>query len=200
MAAAHARDLITATAQAAARAEMVQGDWKYERWTRGLEMERFAERVLVRVSSCLSFFNIARMQRQQQQHLTLHLCMYVQERMASSVRSSVGDSSIVFTNYSITTVRLDPAATLAFAATQSQDPAMPPRQINRDGAGRLIEDDAGEAGRGIKATSTFTKVYGTDKPMPPPPAAPVDPRPVPVHRRLRACAADWSARLQPLLS
>ncbi|XP_066356396.1 uncharacterized protein [Miscanthus floridulus] len=131
MAAAHVRDVIVATAQQAAKAEMVQGGWKYESinlgWTKGWETERFAERVM--------------------------------ERMVSSATSS-GDRSMTvdFTKYSITTARLEPAATLAFAATQSQDPTMSlvaasfaelVRQINMDVA--RPEDHAGEGGRGIKS-------------------------------------------------
>jgi hypothetical protein len=65
VAAAHVRDVIVGTAQQAAKAEMVQGGWKYESinlgWTKGWETERFAERVMVCVLFLPFFlqFNIA---------------------------------------------------------------------------------------------------------------------------------------------
>jgi len=100
----------------------------------------------------------------------------VQERMVSSATSS-GDTSMTvdFTKYSVTTARLEPAATLAFAATQSQDPTMSlvaasfaelVRQINMDIARlRTMRERVEEAS---KVMSDFAKVYGINKPVPPP--------------------------------
>ena len=96
--------------------------------------------------------------------------------MVSST-TSFGDSSMTvdFTKYFVTTARLEPAATLAFAATQSQDPTMSlvaasfaelVRQINMDVARpRTTRERVEEAS---KVTSDFAKVYGTNKPVPPP--------------------------------
>lgn len=124
------------------------------------------------------------MQRQQQERgLTPYtsVCarVRVQERMVSSATSS-GDTSMTvdFTKYSVTTARLEPAATLAFAATQSQDPTMSlvaasfaelVRQINMDIARlRTMRERVEEAS---KVMSDFAKVYGINKPVPPPSAA-----------------------------
>jgi len=114
--------------------------------------------------------------------------------------------TVDFTKYFVTTARLEPAATLAFAATQSQDPTMSlvaasfaelVRQINMDVARpRTTRERVEEAS---KVTSDFAKVYGTNKPVTPP-APQVDPQPAPCRPRRGASAADLSGCLQPPLS